>query len=117
MAGTRSSLEVWATVYFLGISPSRQEVDRTIEVEMRLRTDEVVQQETDGETVLLDLRSSTYFVVNGSGTCLLPLLLKGAERQDLLDALLDTFEIGPEQAEIDLDRFLQDLRRQDLVVE
>jgi Coenzyme PQQ synthesis protein D (PqqD) len=84
---------------------------------MRLRTDDVVQQETDGETVLLDLRSSTYFVVNETGTCLLPLLLEGVERQALLDALLETFDVGEQQAGEDLDRFVEDLRRQDLIVE
>ena len=84
---------------------------------MRLRTDNVVQQETDGETVLLDLRSSTYFVVNETGTCLLPLLLSGADRKELLDMLLETFDIGVEQAEADLDRFVEDLRQQELIVE
>jgi hypothetical protein len=84
---------------------------------MRLRTDDVVKQETDGETVLLDLRSSTYFVVNETGTCLLPLLLDGAERQELLQTLLETFDVEEEQAEADLDQFVEDLRRQDLIVE
>ena len=84
---------------------------------MRLRTDDVVKQETDGETVLLDLRSSTYFVVNDTGTCLLPLLLDGAERQELLQTLLETFDVEEEQAEADLDQFVEDLRRQDLIVE
>jgi Coenzyme PQQ synthesis protein D (PqqD) len=84
---------------------------------MRLRTDDVVKQETDGETVLLDLRSSTYFVVNETGTCLLPLLLEGVERQALLDALLETFDVEEHQAAEDLDRFVDDLRRQDLIVE
>ena len=84
---------------------------------MRLRTDDVVKQETDGETVLLDLRSSTYFVVNETGTCLLPLLLEGVERQQLVDRLLETFDVDEAQAEADLDRFVEDLRRQDLIVE
>lgn len=84
---------------------------------MRLRTDDVVQQESDGETVLLDLHSSTYFVLNESGTCLLPLLLRGAERRELLSALIETFDVEQEQAEADLDRFVEDLREQDLLVE
>ena len=84
---------------------------------MRLRTDDVVKQVTDGETVLLDLRSSTYFVVNETGTCLLPLLVQGAGRQELLDTLLETFDVGEAEAAADLDRFVGDLRNQDLIVE
>ena len=84
---------------------------------MRLRRDDVVQQESDGETVLLDLRSSRYFVLNESGTLLLPLLLRGVERQELLSALVGTFDLEEEQAEADLDRFLEDLREHDLLVE
>lgn len=82
-----------------------------------MRTDEVVKQETDGETVLLDLRSSTYFVVNETGTCLLPLLLRGVDRQELLNMVLESFDVGEEQAEADLDRFVEELRQQDLIVE
>jgi len=47
---------------------------------LRLRAEDLVYQESDGETVLLDLRTSTYLVVNPTGTVVFPALVDGATR-------------------------------------
>lgn len=80
-----------------------------------LRRDDLLQQETDGQVVLLDLRTSTYLLVNETGTVLLPLLLRGADRTELLDVLLETFDVAADRAEADLEVFLAELRGLDLV--
>lgn len=83
---------------------------------MKLRTDDLVVQEIDGETVLLDLAGSTYFASNRTGTFLLHLLRSECDRDALVSALAAEFEISAEQAATDTDGFLAKLREQDLLV-
>lgn len=81
----------------------------------RLRAEDLVYQESDGETVLLDLRTSTYMVVNPTGTVVFPALRDGATRDQLLEVVLDAFDVGAEQAGADLDAFLADLAERGLL--
>jgi hypothetical protein len=82
---------------------------------LRLRAEDLVYQESDGETVLLDLRTSTYLVVNPTGTVVFPALVDGATRDQLLEAVLDAFDVGAERACADLDAFLADLEGRGLL--
>lgn len=75
----------------------------------RLRAEDLVYQESDGETVLLDLQTSTYLVMNPTGTLLLPALAEGATREALLEKIVSAFEVDPDRATSDLDSFLSDL--------
>lgn len=83
---------------------------------MRLREDNLVLREIDGETVLLDLDGSAYFSVNRSGTHLLGLLRTDHERDALVDALAGEFGIDPAEAARDTDAFLDALREQRLLL-
>lgn len=47
--------------------------------------------------------------LNDSGVMLWKLLEQGAERNELADALLQKYDISPEQAEKDVDSFLEPL--------
>lgn len=83
---------------------------------MRLREDNLVLREIDGETVLLDLDGSAYFSVNRSGTFLLGLLKADHDREALVDKLAAEFGIEPAEAGRDTDAFLDALRQQHLLV-
>jgi hypothetical protein len=76
---------------------------------VRLRADRVTWREVEGEVVALDLQASTYFSANASGSVLWPLLLEGATRTELTDALVKSFDVGPEQAAVDVDAYLASL--------
>jgi hypothetical protein len=82
---------------------------------LRLRAEDLVYQESDGETVLLDLRTSTYLVVNPTGTVVFPALVDGATREQLLESVVDAFDVGAERAGADLDAFLADLEGRGLL--
>ncbi|MGN0065016.1 MAG: PqqD family protein [Nocardioides sp.] len=82
---------------------------------MRLRSDDLVLREIDGETVLLDLVSSTYFATNATGTFLVNLLADDRERDALVSALADEFELDDATAQHDTDAFLARLREQNLL--
>ncbi len=56
--------------------------------------------------------------LNAPGAFLLERLTQGEQsREDLLSALLDRYNVTPERAEEDLDRFLQVLRDGNILVE
>lgn len=83
---------------------------------VRLREDNLVLREIDGETVLLDLNGSAYFSVNRSGTFLLAMLGADHEREELIRALAGEFDIDEAEAARDTDAFLEALRAERLLV-
>jgi hypothetical protein len=83
--------------------------------EFRLRPEAVAWREVDGEVIALGLESSTYFGTNASGSVLWRRLAQGATRAELIEALMTEFGLEQGQAETDVDVFLDDLRRRDLL--
>jgi len=83
--------------------------------EFRLRPEAVAWREVDGEVIALGLESSTYFGTNTSGSILWRRLADGATRVDLIETLMTTFGLEEAQAQTDVDAFLDDLRKRDLL--
>ena len=54
--------------------------------------------------------------INGSGTFLWELLEKGAEKKDLLDAMLKEYDIDEKTASEDIDEFLKKLDSANLLI-
>lgn len=77
---------------------------------MKLRSDDLVWQKVDSEIVVLDLRTSIYFRVNGSGATLWELLVTDVTRPQLEAVLVDTYGLTAEQAATDVGVFLDDAR-------
>lgn len=77
---------------------------------MKLRSDDLVWQKVDSEIVVLDLRSSIYFRINGSGATLWERLALDATRPQLEAVLVDTYGVNTEQAASDVGAFLDDAR-------
>lgn len=77
---------------------------------MKLRRHDVTLRELDGETVLLDLRTSTYLRSNAMGTFVLTLLEQHRSRPELVDAVVQRFDVPDSRAAQDLDSFLASLR-------
>ncbi|TQN37941.1 coenzyme PQQ synthesis protein D (PqqD) [Blastococcus colisei] len=82
---------------------------------IKLRGEEIVWQSIEGEVVVLDLRSSVYLAVKGSGAVLWPQVVEGATREDLVGALVDRYAIPVEQAGRDVDAFVTMLRDRELL--
>lgn len=64
---------------------------------------------------MLDLRRSAYLTTNAAGSLLWSRLEAGATRAELIDALLAEFEVGEPQATADVDAFLSECRRRELL--
>ena len=59
--------------------------------------------------VALDLRESRYLAVNRTGKLLWAALAEGTTRDDLVDRLVDAFDIERARAEHDVDAFTAEL--------
>ncbi|WP_052326982.1 PqqD family protein [Desulfocapsa sulfexigens] len=70
---------------------------------------DVLRQEIDGETVLLDMKSENYFGLNDVGSHVLEMLQDGSNLDSLVSHLLSIYEIGKQQLEIDITELLQQL--------
>ncbi len=76
---------------------------------------EVLSQEVNGETVLLDLQGECYFSLNEVGTRIWQLLQGGSSVGEALDALSDEYDVSREQLEIDVGELLDKLSEAGLV--
>lgn len=82
---------------------------------LQVRAQDLSWEQLDDEVVILDLVGSTYLKLNGPGAVLWHALLDGAERVQLVDALLREYEIDPATAANDVEAFLDHLSRAGLV--
>ena len=71
--------------------------------------------QVDDEIVVLDLNASSYLSINETGTHIWPLLESGATRNELIDSIVDAFDIDGETAGADVDIFIADLVDRGLV--
>lgn len=85
-----------------------------------VRSPDVIVRRIAGEVVLVPIatrtedsqtRSANFYVLNESAELLWALLEFPAEAENLTQQLLSQYDIGPDQARIDVARFLSDLGR------
>jgi hypothetical protein len=76
---------------------------------------EVLSQEVNGETVLLDLHGETYFGLNDVGTRIWQLLQAEQTIAEALNTLSDEYDVSPEQLETDVSELLDKLTEAGLV--
>jgi hypothetical protein len=86
-----------------------------METELRIRPGSVEWREIDGEIVLLDVASSAYLAVNASGSVLWPALIEGTTHEALVTTLQEIFGAEESDAIRDVDAFVADLGRRDLL--
>jgi hypothetical protein len=84
---------------------------------MKLREQDLTWQEIDEEIVILDLRASSYLKLNGTAAFLWKRLESGAESEDLVGALTSNYEVDDGVARRDVDAFIRQLRRADLLAD
>lgn len=85
--------------------------------DLRLRRDNLSWRELDDEIVALDGDESLYLATNRAGTLIWRKLAEGTSREALVDELVTTFSIEPQQAGSDVDAFVAELRSKGLLEE
>lgn len=83
---------------------------------MKLRSSELAWNEVEGEVVVLDLSSSLYLTVNGTGALLWRRLAEGATEAELVQILVEEAGAPPADAPADVKAFLDVLREKALLV-
>lgn len=73
--------------------------------------------DVEGDGVVLHLGTRRYFSVSESGLVLLQALEAPKSLQELVQVLLDRYEVTPEQAEASVRQFLDTCRDAELLVE
>lgn len=68
---------------------------------------EVLSQNIDDETVLLDMKSENYFGINDVGSRVLEILRPGADLDSIVETLANEYEVERSQLEDDISELLQ----------
>ena len=76
---------------------------------------DVLAQELDGETVLLDLASESFFGLDQVSTRVWQLLRDGAGRAEIIDRLLEEYEVDRDVLERDIEDLLERLAEAGLI--
>lgn len=69
-------------------------------------TESTVSAELDDEVVLLNVQTGLYFGLDEVGSRIWALLEKGTTEDELIDQLLDDYDVEPDVLEADLARFI-----------
>lgn len=80
-----------------------------------LPSDQVLSQEVNGETVLLDLESESYFGLDSVGTRIWTMLNEGRELAEMIDVLIQEYEVERETLEQDVNELLASLLEAGLI--
>ena len=70
---------------------------------------EVLSQEVDEESVLLDMKSESYFGLDEVGTRIWQLLKNGSDLQNVFEILLAEYEVGEDELKKDLQEHIAQL--------
>lgn len=71
--------------------------------------------EMNGETVLLNLQNNIYFSVSGVGRDIWDLINKGLSPEEILDALVEDYDVDRAVCREDVKKFIDDLAAHGLV--
>lgn len=78
-------------------------------------SEDVLAQELAGETVLLDLASESYFGLDAVGTRVWQLLRAGQGEDELIDTLLNEYEVERHKLAADVSELLEELEEAGLI--
>ena len=86
---------------------------------MKIKSDFILRKVADSYVVVpvgkLTLDFNGIINLNETGAFLFELLQKGAEREDLIEKMLEEYEVSPEKAASDIDIFIQKVKEADLL--
>jgi hypothetical protein len=77
---------------------------------LRLREQGLNWREIDGEVVVLDTERSHYLNLNETGAVLWLMLVEGASKPQLVEKLIDTFDVDQLTAQNDVEVFVTSCR-------
>ena len=82
----------------------------------RLNSPNVIAETIDGEAILVDLRTGSYFSIQGSGSKLWDAIAAGASLGRLTDEVASAYSVDRDAAEEAVSSFCAELEREGLIV-
>lgn len=79
-------------------------------------TKEVLHQQIDADSILLDMKSENYFGLNEAGSHILKKLQNGSNLETLVKHLLPIYEVDEHQLENDISELIEALLKAKLIV-
>ena len=76
---------------------------------------EALSQEVNGETVILDLKSESYFGLDDVGTRIWQLLQEHGDAKKAFDVMLDEYDVNENQLEKDMNTLIIKLKETGLI--
>ncbi len=76
---------------------------------------QVIHETIDGETIIIDLATGTYFSLRGSAPAIWNVLVQGASAERVVEELRSRYEAGPGEIEDAAGDFLAQLEREQLI--
>lgn len=77
--------------------------------------DHVLEESVGGDIVLLSLKRETFYSLNSTGRILWAVIKDSGEVSGLADRLVEAYGITFEQAQSDVQAFIDDLKRNELI--
>ncbi len=77
---------------------------------------QVIWRQLDENAVVVSPKVGKVRVLNGSGTLVWQMLAQNKSLPDIRECLVQTYDVTPDQAEVDLQRFVMDLTQRGLLV-
>ncbi|MPZ64374.1 MAG: PqqD family peptide modification chaperone [Pseudonocardiaceae bacterium] len=82
---------------------------------MRLQSTNISARTIGDETIVLSLPSSSYFTITGVGTRVFELLAEDTSLDELVETIVDEYEVDPATARHDIEAFIDRLRAVELI--
>lgn len=73
-------------------------------------------QELDGEAVIFNSRTGTYFGLNAEGTRIWNLLIEHGDANKVFRILTEEYDVTPERLKADLTKLIQQLQTKELLM-
>lgn len=80
-----------------------------------VRSSEILSSDIDSETILLSIKNSRYYGLETTGSRIWALLQTSIRYQDLIQALLDEFDVDETQCKQEVELFLAHLYEEGLL--
>jgi len=77
-------------------------------------SDDLTYREVDGEMVLLDMETESFFGLDAVACDIWKLLQEGKTLQETCDELLEIYDVDPERLRKDLETFVENLIKNEL---
>ena len=79
------------------------------------RSDNIESQDFEDESLLLNLETGFYFRLNEVGGFIWKFLDSKHSKNDIVNLIVDEFDVSQESAESDLDKFIGELQNESLI--